>query len=421
MHREASILFPRETFFKREISIKLTATNVRDLALADNQTDRIWLDDDLSGFGYRLRRTSRGINKTWIVQYRLGSRQRRVSFDASRFTADAARKVAKDYLARVQLGQDPAAERDKAREAASAVVLTLGDVAARYLDAKKDVVRLSSFNSINRTFQKHFEPLMPRPLTDIGRGEIAAQLQTIIKKSGRTAAALSRKTLSSLFTWAMREGLCEANPVISTNDPLAGIDTSRDRVLSDAELVKVWNACAEDDFGRIVRLLILTGCRRDEIGSLRWSEIDLDAGTLTIPAERSKNGKAHCLTLPPMVLDILRAIPRRDGRDYVFGQRGGGFSRWSWHTDALRELLGEMPAFTLHDLRRTFRTGLGRLGIPSHIAELAINHTRGGIEAVYDRHSYQREIAAALAAWANHDSVNLDGRPAGNVTPLRRA
>jgi integrase len=191
--------------------------------------------------------------------------------------------------------------------------------------------------------------------------------------------------------------------------------------LSDAELVKVWNTCAEDDFGRIARLLILTGLRRDEAGSLKWSEIDLDAGTLTISAERSKNRRAHVLTLPPMALAILKSIPRRDGRDFVFGQRGRGFSRWGWHTTALRERLGEMPPFTLHDLRRTFRTGLGRLGIPSHVAELAINHTRGGIEAVYDRHRYEREIGAALALWADHVSAILDGRPASNVVPIRQA
>jgi integrase len=414
------LLFPGETFSKGEF-MKLTATNVRDLTLADEQADKIWLDDDLSGFGYRLRRTAKQINKTWIVQYRLGKQQRRVSFDASKFTAEQARKVAKNYLAQVQLGRDPSTERNKAREAATAITLTLGDAAQRYLDAKRGRLRPSSYNSIRRHLYTHFGPLTNRPLTDIKRGEIAAQLQTIIKESGRTAAAQTRSTLSSLFSWSMREGLCEANPAIATNDPLAGIDNSRDRVLSDAELVKVWNACAEDDFGRIARLLILSGLRRDEAGSLKWSEIDLDAGTLTISAERSKNRRAHCLTLPPTALDILRAIPRRDGRDFVFGQRGGGFQRWGWHTEALRERLGEMPPFTLHDLRRTFRTGLGRLGIPSHVAELAINHTRGGIEAVYDRHRYEREVGAALAQWSVHVAALLDGRPASNVTPIRRA
>ncbi len=283
------------------------------------------------------------------------------------------------------------------------------------------MLSLSTYTSTDRHLHVHWAPLTPRPLAEIKRAEVAARLQEIIKQHGRTAAARARSTLSSLFVWSMGEGLCEHNPVIATNDPLANIDNSRDRVLSDRELVAVWNACQDDDFGNIVKLLILTGCRRDEIGSLKWSEIDFDASTITIAAERSKNRKAHCLTLPPMALDILHSIPRRDGRDFVFGQHGGGYSRWGWHTTALRERLGDMPAFTLHDLRRTFRTGLGRLGIPSHVAELAINHVRQGIQAVYDRHTYQREIASALAMWAKHVTALLAGGESGNVTPLRRA
>ena len=143
-------------------------------------------------------------------------------------------------------------------------------------------------------------------------------------------------------------------------------------------------------------------------------------GTATA-RERSKNRRAHCLTLPPTALDILQSIPRRENRDYVFGQSGQGFQRWGAYTTALRERLGEMPPFTLHDLRRTFRTGLGRLGIPSHVAELAINHTRQGIQAVYDRHTYQHEIASALAQWAAHVAAIIEGRLASNITPLRRA
>jgi integrase len=400
--------------------MKLTDRTIANLTLAESESDKIFWDEDLIGFGYRLRRTTKGISRHWVVQYRFGKQQRRISLDPSKVAIGVARKVAKNYLAQVELNQDPGAERYRLREAVSALVLTLGDASARYLDAKRDVIRPSTFKSTERHLNIHFGPLMPRPLTEIGRAEIAARLQEVVKQYGRTAASRARSTLSTLFAWAMREGLCEANVVIATNDPLANIDNSRDRVLSDAELVKVWNACGEDDFGRIVRLLILTGCRRDEIGSLRWSEIDLDAGTITIAAGRSKNRRAHVLTLPPMALDILRAIPRRDGRDFVFGQRGGGFSRWGAYTTALRDRLGDMPAWTLHDLRRTFRTGLGRLRIPSHIAELAINHTRGGIEAVYDRHTYQHEIASALAAWAGHVAALLDGRPASNVTNLRR-
>jgi integrase len=400
--------------------VKLTKGEVDKLTLPTGKSDHFVWDDGMPGFGVRLR----GQNKTYVIQYRAGRQQRRESLgDVRKVTLEAARTIAKKRFAAVQLGDDPGAQRRAEREAANAVVLTLGDVAARYLDAKRDVLRSSTYKSTERNLKVHFGPLNGRPIAEIRRQEIAIRLGEIVKQFGRTAAAHARSTLSTTFVWALKEGLLETgqNVVTLVNNPLAGVDNSRDRVLTDAELVKVWNACGDDDFGRMIRLLLLTGCRRDEIGSLRWSEIDLDAGTLTIAAERSKNRRAHCLALPTMALDILRAIPRRENRDYVFGQRGQGFQRWGAYTTALRERLGEMPLFTLHDLRRTFRTGLGRLGIPSHVAELAINHTRSGIEAVYDRHTYQREIASGLAQWAAHVGAIIEGRLASNITPLRRA
>jgi integrase len=217
----------------------------------------------------------------------------------------------------------------------------------------------------------------------------------------------------------MREGLCEANPVIGTNDP--DPQTSRDRVLSDAELAAIWNNCGDDDFGRAVKLLMLTGCRRDEIGSLRWSEINLDAGTITISAARTKNGRAHTLALPGMALDIIRTISRRGDRDFIFGTSGGGFSRWSAHTAALRQRLGEMKPWWLHDLRRSTATGMAEIGIQPHIIEAVLNHVsghKGGVAGIYNRAAYAEPMRVALQRWADHIAGLLDGR-ANNVVPLR--
>jgi integrase len=404
--------------------IKLSDKNVRDLALPEGKDDHTWWDSEEAGFGYRIQRKRDGsLNKNWVVFYRFGGKQHKPHFKVSQFKAEAARKIAENYLAQVRLNINPAAERDKAREAASAITLTLGDTVQRYLDAKRAKLRPSTFKSNERHLNVHFAPLAARPFADVKRAEIAAQLQTIIKEHGTTAAARARGALSSLYTWAMGEGLCEANPVVGTNDPLSGVDNSRDRVLSNSELASVWNACLDDDFGKIVKLLILTGCRRDEIGSLRWSEINLDAGTLTVPAERSKNRRSHSLTLPPMALDILRSIPRRDGRDYVFGQRGGGYARWGWYHTALRERLGEMRAWTLHDLRRTAATQMAEIGIQPHIIEAVLNHVSGhkaGVAGVYNRASYTEPMRLALQRWADHIRVILDGRSASNVVNLAR-
>jgi integrase len=401
--------------------MKLTKTAVASLTLSPGKNERFEWDDDLPGFGVRLR----GGNARWVVQYRVGAQQRRESLgDVRKVTIEDARKIARTRFAQVELGSDPAAERAKARAAATAAKLTLEKVAERYLAAKADAVRPNTYRAAKMHFSVHWKPLANRPIESIKRPDVAARLQEITAKHGRTAAARARSNLSALFGWAMREGLCESNPVLVTNDPAEGIQP-RERTLSDRELAAVWRACEHDDFGRIVKLLILTGCRREEIGALKRSEIDLDAGIMTIPGERTKNHKALSLTLPSVAIEILRAAPVRVGREFVFGERGGSFSAWSYSTIALNNRIAAaegkpLPHWVIHDLRRTLRTGMGRLGVPPHIAERVVNHIKGGVEAIYDRHKYEPEIKAALAIWADHVIAAVENRKS-NVTALKRA
>ena len=155
--------------------------------------------------------------------------------------------------------------------------------------------------------------------------------------------------------------------------------------MRDLYLRVIWRACTDDDFGRVVRLLMLTGCRRDEIGGLRWDEIDSNSGVLTIPGTRTKNHRELKLPLPQAALAILPPQPE-DGREHVFGPRQG-FRAWSYYTAILNGRAAEMegrqlPPWRLHDLRRTMRTGLGRLGVAPHIAELVLNHVKTGMTAV---------------------------------------
>jgi integrase len=213
----------------------------------------------------------------------------------------------------------------------------------------------------------------------------------------------------------MREGLAEANPTLATNNPTEGM-TCRERVLDDNEIAAVWRATADDEHsGRIVRLLMMTGCRRQEIGGLRWAEVNIDTGLLTIPGERTKNHRTLELPLPEPALAILRSVPRRDGCDFVFGKANASFSGWSvakLRLDARIAMAEGRPlaAWRLHDLRRTMRTNLGKLGVAPHIAELTINHVKAGVEATYDKHRYGREIGAALSLWADHVLAIAEGR-----------
>jgi integrase len=396
--------------------MKFTTTSVGRLTMPAGKSDHIAWDPELPGFGLRLR----GETRRWVVQYRVGRQQRREGLgDVRKVGLEDARKAARQRFAQLELGVDPAAAKAKARAEADAARLTLAVVSERYIDAKEGVVRPATLRAAKWHFEGLWKPLRKRPIEAITRADVAARLTEIAKANGRVSAARARTALSALYGWAMREGLCEANPVVATNNPGDGIP-SRGRVLSDRELRAVWCACQDDDFGRIVKLLVLTGCRRSEIGSLRWSEIDLDTGRLVVPGARVKNHRTLELPLPPAAIEILQSVPRRPG--CVFGRRATGFGSWSYATRALQLRIAEaegspLAPFVLHDLRRTTRTGLGRLGVRPDVAELVIGHSKGGIEAVYDVHKYKSEIAAALALWSNHVAAVVAGE--SNVVAMR--
>jgi integrase len=402
--------------------MELTDTMAATLEPPPGKIEHFEWDSKLPGFGIRLRKLGAEISRRWYLQYRVGRQQRRESLgDVRKIRLDAARKIARTRFAQVELGQDPAADRAATRIEAAAVKLTVGAVADRYLKAKRDTLRPSTYSSAVRYFELHWKALRQTPIGAVKRADVAAILQEMMAAHGKVAAARARSNLSALYSWAMREGLTESNPTIATNIPDAGVK-SRERVLGDDEIRTIWNACLDDDFGRIIKLLILCGCRRSEIGELRWSEIDLDSGVMTIDGKRIKNGRTLTLALAPAAIEILRSVPRRDDREYIFGKHGrGGFNAWSYCTIALNGRITtatgrSLPAWTIHDLRRSMRSGLGRLGVAPHVAELVIGHAKGGIIAVYDKHTYGPEIKTALARWADHVASVLEERPSNVVS-----
>jgi integrase len=184
------------------------------------------------------------------------------------------------------------------------------------------------------------------PVTGVKRRDVARGLAEIEIAHSAAVANRARSALSGLFSWCIREGYeIVANPVTGTNRPTT---PSRERVLSEAELRAVWRALNGSDFGRILKLLILTACRRDEIGKLRWSEIDLDARLITLPPSRTKNKRQHVIPLSSLAVSLL---PERvSGRDYVFGL-GNGFSGYARAKELLDQRSG-VKGFRTHDLRR---------------------------------------------------------------------
>jgi integrase len=180
-------------------------------------------------------------------------------------------------------------------------------------------------------------------------------------------------------------------------------------------LATLWRACGENDHGRIIRLLILLGSRRAEVGGMRWSEFDLEAGTWTLPRERSKNDRPHTITLPPPAVAVIRSVPRWAGRDHLFGDRAGdGFTSWSNSKAELdRRLTGAVKLWRVHDIRRTVATGMADIGVEPHVIEACLNHYGGhrrGVAGVYNRSTYERAVKAALARWAEHVTALVEGR-----------
>ena len=217
-----------------------------------------------------------------------------------------------------------------------------------------------------------------------------------------------------MFAWAIGERTkhLKANPVNGTAKVEEG--ETRDRVLNDKELVAIWNAAPKNGYGRIVRLLMLTGQRREEIGGLRWSEINTEKKQIELQAERTKNSRPHDVPLSQMALDVLGNIPRIRGREQVFGEGEGGYSGWSRSKGRI-DAVAKVKSWRLHDLRRTCATGMADLGIQPHIIEAVLNHVSGhkaGVAGIYNRSAYTSEKRAALELWSNHVQAITSAKPA---------
>ncbi|MCJ2101023.1 tyrosine-type recombinase/integrase [Methylobacterium sp. E-046] len=388
--------------------VRLTKALIPTLCVAEGQSERVVWDSETVGLGLRLRHSG---NAAWIVRPpRKGGASRIITLGslASVPLADA-RKAAADRMATAMLGVDHHAEREASKARAA---VTFGNVLVRYLTRQEARLRPSSFRDTRRYLDVHAKRLHSLPLADIRRAQVAALLGEIAERSGPFASNRARAALSAFFAWAVGEGLVELNPVVGSNKHAS--ETARDRVLTEGELVAVWRAADGDAFGPIVRLLLLTGQRREEVAAMRWPELDLQAALWRLPGERTKNGRPHDVPLSVAALKILAAVPMRDGRDHVFGVRGGGFSGFSKAKRELDERAGIEVAWRLHDLRRTTATTMAdKLNIQPHIVEAILNHISGhkaGVAGIYNRAAYAAEKRAALDAWGAHVLALLEAQ-----------
>jgi integrase len=401
------------------VRLPLNARIVADLALPAGKGEEFFWDTGLAGFGVRLRRSPGGVRRTYVAQCHVDGRTRRETVGpADRLTYSQAREAARLLLARVTLGHDPQQEREERRARAA---LTFRRAAEAYLDARRGELRPASTKAAALYLVGDaFKPLHARPLGEVTRADVAARVAVVARERGTATAAAARRALSAMYAWAVASGWAEGNPVIGTLAPAQG--PAGEHVCSDAELVAIWRAVdGESDFGRCVRLLILLGSRRSEVGGMRWSEIDLAAGTWTLPAARSKNKRSLTLALPPAALDVIRSVPRH-GLDHLFGP--AGFTNWERSKAALDCALGTaVRPFRLHDIRRSVATRVADLGVEPHVIEAILNHHGGhrrGVAGIYNRSVYERQAKAALARWSEHVLALVEERaPDDRVVPLR--
>jgi integrase len=409
--------------------VEFTKRSVATLTPPPGKTDHIVWDESLPGFGLRFRQTKR----SWIVQYRIGAQQRRESLgDIRKVTLDDARSIARKRFASVELGVDPGLTKARAAADATAARRTLAVAVDGFLEFKRPEWRPSSYEAARRYLTMHWAPLAALSLTSITQADVADRLRGIVKEHGRVAASQARGCLVALFYWAAGEGWVERNVAALTNDP-GGKSRPRDHVLDTDEIRLIWSACNDDDFGAIVKLLLLTGQRRNEVAHLRWKEVHLDAATITLPPARTKNDREHIIPLSPAALAILKARPQfnPDGsnRKLVFGAGDKPFLSWSNAKAGLEAKIAELGGinknWVLHDLRRSCASGMQKLGMRVEVIEKALNHVSGsyrGVAGVYQRDPMEKDVRAALERWSEHVTAIVEGRVVekrkGNVTAL---
>ncbi len=327
---------------------------------------------------------------------------------------DEARAKAREAIMRIRAGL-PAFELPKARAD------TFGTVAANWMKRHVETNGLRSRRGIERLLASHVLPLWAdREFLSIRRSDVAALLDDVEDNHSARQADSVLTIVRSIMNWFATRHDDYVPPIVRgmrRQNPRA---QARARILDDDELQAIWRAAeASGTFGAIIRLALLTAQRSRKVVRMKWTDLD-DNDVWTIPREPREKDTAGTLVLPDAARAIIRAQPRMGSNPYVLAGRGegafNGFSKSKATLDA--KLLTSMPAWVIHDLRRTARSLMARAGVRPDIAERVLGHAIAGVEGVYDRHSYRNEKADALRKLAALIETIFDP-PAGNVVALR--
>jgi len=388
---------------------KITKRTV-DALIASRSEGFLW-DDGIKGFGAKITKSGA---VSYILQFRMGGREastRRYTIGShgSPWTPATAREEAQRLFLLIAQGIDPVeVEKQRRREA---VDLAFSNYAERF---ERSCVGRGWKVLVARSFRIHVKPVLgSKPLPKITRSDVVAvfdRMPDCQVANRRNVFAVLRR----MFRWAVSRGDIDRSPMEGMETPPAV--KARDRWLSDQELARIWEHAPKTHhcFGPIVRLLIVTGQRREEVSSLSWEELEQHERMWTLPGDRAKNGEPNRVPLNELAVAVLDAVAGKSTwprRGKVFStSTGGGFTGYHKGKEKLDRMVAEdggdpIAPWRLHDLRRTLATGFQRLGVRFEVTEAVLNHvggSRAGVAGIYQRHDWKAEKREALDLWNNH-------------------
>jgi integrase len=364
-------------------------------------------------------------------------------------TLAGARRLAAEVNRQRALGQDVAAQRlrekaERTRLNANTFAIAAHDFITEHSmrkvrDWERGQARLLGLRSSKDGLEEIPGGLCDRwrerPITSITADDIHSLINDVRKRGipglerrgdvSENRARHAFAVLSKMFSWLVQQRRIETSPCSNVHRPDAS--EKRERVLTDGEIVKLWRATDEigPPFGLVIKLLVLTGCRLNEIAGLRWEEVGEDGMTINLPGSRTKNGLPHTLSLSETAREVLAEVERLPGAELVFSTTlVTPISGWSKIKQRIDELMGNVPPWRIADLRRTCATHMAELGIaPPHIIEACLNHVSGAkasVAGIYNRAAYLPERRDALELWSRHVAELIQGRQL-KVVPIRRS
>jgi len=381
------------------------------------------------GFGVRV--TAAGA-RAFILNYRLRGREYRFTIGAwPDWSALKAVREARNLRQRVDRGENPLEDRTPAPTTPT-VASILDDFVVHHVRNRNQPLR--SADVYESAFKRLVKPRIGKlGIYEVRRSHVIKMLDEIEDANGPVMADRTLAYLRKAFNWyAIRDDQFSA-PVVRGMARIKPKERARTRVLLDEEIRAIWPTLAKAmTFGALVKMLLLTGQRRDEVAQMGRKEVGED-GIWTIPAERYKTKKPHFVPLSKAALALMEAQPKLDDCDFVFPSRAktpySGFGKSKAKLDKAvfaasknqknGAKVSPLPNWTLHDLRRTAKTLMVRTGVRPDISERVLGHVIAGVEGTYDRHSYADEKRDALEKLAAIIERILDPLPS-NIEALEK-